>query len=188
MNLLAHALLSGERPGVIVGGVVADWIKGPIDGALEADLAEGVRRHRRVDLFADAHPASGASRGRLRERWGRYSGILVDMAYDFCLAAHWERFGPGSVEEYVRSVHRIVIDFIPRLPETAAFVARRMIADEWMLAGRSWERIGLTLERVSRRLRRPVALGKATDDLRRLEADLASDFLELFPDVVRHVT
>ena len=31
MNLLAHALLSGDEPGMIVGGVLADWIKGPVD-------------------------------------------------------------------------------------------------------------------------------------------------------------
>ena len=188
MNLLAHALLSGSAPGVVVGGVLADWIKGPIGEGLEPDLAEGVRRHRRVDVFTDAHPVAAISRRRLQERWGRYSGILVDMAYDFALARTWERFGHGAVEDFVRDVHVMVEDFSPRLPDLASQVARRMIADQWMLAGRSWERIGLALDRVSRRLRRPVPLGQAAEDLRRLEPELLSDFLDVFPDVLRHVS
>ena len=28
MNFLAHALLAGDEPALIVGGVVGDWIKG----------------------------------------------------------------------------------------------------------------------------------------------------------------
>lgn len=187
MNLLAHALLSGKTPGIVVGGVLADWIKGPIDPGLDPALAEGIRRHRRIDVFTDAHPVAGASRGRLRGRWGRYSGILVDMAYDFCLAADWSRFGPGSLDDFIRDVHGKLDRLMPSLPESAAGVARRMMAEEWLRACESWEGIGTALHRISRRLRRPVPLGEAAGDLERLESALASDFLSLFPDVARHV-
>src|SRR5438309_8738187 len=176
MNLLAHALLSGKCPGVIVGGIIGDWIKGPIEDGLGPAIAEGVKRHRRVDVFTDAHPITHGSRNRLQERWSRYSGILVDMAYDFCLAAHWGRFGQGSLEEFVQQVHGMARDFMGELPGSTADVARRMIAEEWMLAGESWDGVGRTLERVSRRLRHPVPLGEAVADLRRLESALALDF------------
>ena len=33
MNFLAHALLAGESPALVVGGVVGDWIKGDVRGA-----------------------------------------------------------------------------------------------------------------------------------------------------------
>ena len=36
MNFLAHALLAGDSPALVVGGVVGDWIK----GALPAGLPE----------------------------------------------------------------------------------------------------------------------------------------------------
>lgn len=187
MNLLAHALLSGSNPGIVVGGVLGDWIKGPVDPGLPPAVAEGVRRHRRVDVFTDAHPAAAGSRRRLQARWGRYSGILVDVAYDFCLVARWNRFGPGSLDAFVSEVHGMLHEFRPSLPAGASELARRMAVEGWMLAGRSWEGVGRALDRVSRRLRRPVPLGEAAADLRRLEAELDSDFLSLFPDVVAHV-
>ena len=109
------------------------------------------------------------------------------MAYDFCLATQWEKFGIGSLREFVRSVHGMLWEFMEALPTSAADVARRMIAEEWMLACESWDGVGRTLERVSRRLRHPVPLGEAVADLRRLESALASDFLSFFPDVLRHV-
>lgn len=188
MNLLAHAVLSGETPGVVVGGILADWIKGPLENNLPRTIIEGIRRHRRVDILTDAHPVAAISRKRLIMRWGKYSGILVDMAYDFCLAATWDRFGSGSLDEFVLEVHGMLDQFIPSLPTTAAEVARRMIADRWMFACKSWEGIGLALERLSRRLRRPVALGEAATDLKQLEPDLVADFLRLFPDIAAQVS
>ena len=68
MNFLAHALLAGETPALIVGGVVGDWVKGVLPGALPADLAQGVALHRAIDVFAETHPAFCASRARMSQR------------------------------------------------------------------------------------------------------------------------
>ena len=38
MNFLAHALLAGESPALVVGGVVGDWIKGPLPAGLPVRL------------------------------------------------------------------------------------------------------------------------------------------------------
>jgi acyl carrier protein phosphodiesterase len=187
MNLLAHALLSGDEPGVVVGGLLGDWIKGPVGDELAPTLAEGVRRHRRIDSLTDAHPVSFRTRNRLRERWGRYSGIVADLAYDFCLAASWCRFGPGTPEEFVARTHDQVEAFLPVLPSRAAALARRMISEEWMLACTTWEGVGATLDRVGRRLRRPVSLAGAAPDLERLEPFLIEDFLAIFPDLMNGV-
>ncbi len=35
MNFLAHALLSGPDPALRVGGLIGDFVKGPLPGALE---------------------------------------------------------------------------------------------------------------------------------------------------------
>ena len=185
MNLLAHAVLSGERPGVIVGGVMGDWIKGPVGPELPAEIAEGVRRHRRVDVFTDAHPVTARSRGRLQPRWGRYAGILVDLAYDFCLAAQWRELVDEPLESFVRRVHGMLTEAVDVLPSPAALIVGHLVAGEWLLAGRSWEGVGTALTRVARRLRHPMPLGEGVDDLRRLESELAEDFREFFPELRR---
>ena len=86
MNFLAHALLAGETPALIVGGVVGDWVKGVLPGALPAHLAQGVALHRAIDVFAETHPAFCASRARMSLARRRYAGVLVDIFYDLLLA------------------------------------------------------------------------------------------------------
>ncbi|HXX95313.1 MAG TPA: ACP phosphodiesterase [Planctomycetota bacterium] len=187
MNLLAHALLSGATPGVIVGGVMADWIKGPMDGGLPSEIADGVRRHRKTDAFIDAHPITSQLKRPLRDRWGRYSGVLVDMAYDFCLANDWKTFGSGTLEGFVGDVHGMIRRFLPLLPPSTAEVARHMITGEWILACRSWEGMGIALGRIAERLRRPVPLEKAVADLQPLETPILAGFRSVFPEVVHHL-
>ncbi len=74
MNFLAHAVLAGDDPALIVGGVVGDWIKGPLPGALPADLARGVALHRAIDSHAETHPAFQRSRNRVSPARRRYAG------------------------------------------------------------------------------------------------------------------
>lgn len=185
MNLLAHALLSGTRRGMIAGGTLADWIKGPLDDALPAEPREGIRLHRAIDTFTDAHPLPTRSRERLKERWGRYSGIIVDVAYDHFLASGWDRFGSGPLPEFVEGVHTALKTWAPRLPAPAPEVVERLIAQEWLIEMQSREGLEATLRRISRRMRRPVPLAEASGDIRSQEAGLASDFAGFFPQVRR---
>ena len=48
--------------------------------------------HRRIDSFADTHPAFRRSRGRVSAARRRVAGIMVDMFYDHFLARHWGQF------------------------------------------------------------------------------------------------
>ena len=92
MNFLAHALLAGESPALVVGGVVGDWIKGPLPAGLPEDLARGVALHRAIDTFAETHPAFCASRARMSAGRRRYAGVLVDIFYDHLLARDWAQY------------------------------------------------------------------------------------------------
>ena len=67
---------------LVVGGVVGDWIKGPLPAGLPEDLARGVALHRAIDTFAETHPAFCASRARMSAGRRRYAGGLVDIFYD----------------------------------------------------------------------------------------------------------
>ncbi len=55
MNLLAHALLSPADPGILIGNLTADWIKGRARNALPRDLRAGIALHRQIDAFTDTH-------------------------------------------------------------------------------------------------------------------------------------
>ena len=187
MNLLAHAVLAGDEDGRIVGGLVADLVKGPVPEELPRSIGEGIRVHRRIDVFTDAHPVTARSRNRLRGRWGRYSGILTDVAYDYCLVREWARYRKDSLGEFVGRVYRLLEGSMPVLPAGLARWARVMIGEDWLTSYGRWEGVELALRRISTRFKRPVDLAGATGDLARAERELVGDFEEFFPEVARHV-
>lgn len=186
MNLLAHALLSGDDDGRIVGGLVADLVKGPVPEDLPRMIGVGIRLHRGVDVFTDAHALCARSRDRLRHRWGRYSGILVDFAYDYCLVRSWPRFGAGTLSGFVGRVYRALESSAPSLPPQVGRYTEAMIREDWLTSYGTWEGMRLALRRISTRFKRPVDLSEAVGDVQRAEAGLTGDFDGFFPEIARH--
>ena len=126
MNFLAHALLAGDAPALIVGGVIGDWIKGPLPGALPDDLAKGVALHRAIDSYAESNPAFCRSRSRVSADRRRYAGVLVDVFYDHLLARNWVAIHNRPLDEYCAGVYRLIEDTAERPPR---FLASRIDAD-----------------------------------------------------------
>lgn len=89
MNFLAHAVLAGDDAADRIGGLLGDFVKGPLPAGLPPALASGVALHRAIDGFADHHPAFLASRARIGARRRRVAGALVDLFYDHLLARDW---------------------------------------------------------------------------------------------------
>lgn len=92
MNYLAHAVLAGPDPLLRLGGLMGDFVKGPLRPApahLPERLTQGLRLHRAIDAYAETHPAFRASRARVSPERRRVAGIMVDLFYDHFLARGW---------------------------------------------------------------------------------------------------
>lgn len=182
MNYLAHAYLAGALPADRVGGVMGDFVKGVLPAGLPADLAAGVRLHRQIDVFADAHPAFMRSRQRVSAERRRFSGVMVDMFYDHFLARHWDAFGGDSLESFAADTYRIMEVRAAELPPRLLELLPRMRATDWLSSYRSADAIALALDRMSGRLRREnVLLGGGVELLHAYD-DLESDFFEFIKD------
>jgi acyl carrier protein phosphodiesterase len=64
--------------------------------------------HRRIDSFADTHPAFRRSRARVSDTRKRFGGVLVDMFYDHFLAVHWHRFSPEPLVAFTAETYRLI--------------------------------------------------------------------------------
>ncbi len=66
--------------------------------------------HREIDTFTDNHPVFGETVDILRPTFGRYSGIMADIYYDYCLATDFEKYSPHKTldtlarEFYIASI------------------------------------------------------------------------------------
>ena len=183
MNFLAHALLAGETPALIVGGVAGDWVKGVLPGALPADLAQGVALHRAIDVFAETHPAFCASRARMSLARRRYAGVLVDIFYDHLLARDWVDHGAGSLDDYTAGIYAALQRYRGILPAPAEAVANRMQANDWLASYRDVAAVGRAIDLMAvHRLRQPNALVGGIEEFLADAPGFAADFSRFLPD------
>ena len=110
MNFLAHFLLSGDDDELRLGNLLGDVVKGRVErydhpGA-PSGCATGIRLHRTIDSFSDAHPVVRRSKQRIAARYGRLSGVIVDVYYDHVLAREWADDGEGALDVYAADVYR----------------------------------------------------------------------------------
>ena len=187
MNFLAHALLAGQSPALIVGGVIGDWIKGPLPGKLPPDLAQGVALHRAIDAFVETHPAFGESRSRVSPARRRYAGVLVDIFYDHVLARDWDRYHAESLPIYCQSVYHHIQARSTGMPELAASAMALMAQENWLQSYAVLNGIADVLIRMSQRARRPNPLAGGEIEFLGSPSGYAQDFEWLLSDTGQFV-
>ncbi|WP_049623913.1 ACP phosphodiesterase [Frateuria defendens] len=126
MNHLAHALLAGDDDALRLGGMLGDFVRGAPDPALPPGVARGIRLHRAIDVFTDAHPEVAAARVLLPPPYRRYAGILLDMWFDHCLARDFGRWSaqplPAFSAELRALLHRHAALLPPALRRFLAYM------------------------------------------------------------------
>ena len=187
MNFLAHALLAGDSPALVVGGVVGDWIKGPLPAGLPEDLARGVALHRAIDTFAETHPAFCASRARMSPARRRYAGVLVDIFWDHLLARDWARYGEEGLGSYCALVYRQIADRRDHLPASSHHALELMAREDWLQSYSGLEGIADVLARMSRRARQPNPLAGGEVEFIAAAEGFERDFRAWLPDAQRFV-
>ena len=86
MNLLAHAYLSFNRPGILSGNMISDYVKGKKKFDYPEAIQKGMTLHRAIDDFTDHHPATQEARQYFKAGYRLYAGAFVDVLYDHFLA------------------------------------------------------------------------------------------------------
>jgi acyl carrier protein phosphodiesterase len=190
VNFLAHLHLSDGTPGSMLGGVVADFVKGPAVAALPADVREGVRLHRLIDGFTDRHPIVQRSVGRLGAKLGWFAGIVVDIYYDHVLARDWAAYSAEPLRAFADRAYAALEEHLAVVPDEAERFVRGFIDDDRLVRYATPDGIADTLARVSRRIarripNRAVRLELAMPDLLAADRELAADFHAFYPELVR---
>lgn len=186
MNFLAHALLAGDHPADRVGGLLGDFVKGPLPAGLPPALASGVALHRAIDSFAETHPAFRASRARVGSERRRLAGILVDLFYDHLLARQWADHCAEPLEAFVARLHGEVARHEADLPAHALEIAALMRRQRWLESYRELAAVGSAIDRMAvHRLRRPNALAGGIAEFSAAPDGYAADFRAFLPDALR---
>ena len=92
MNYLAHIFLSGNDSQLQIGNFIGDFVKGSRMNDYPERIRNGIILHRKIDSFTDSHVVVKETIIMLRPTFGRYSGIIVDMYFDYFLANSFSNY------------------------------------------------------------------------------------------------
>lgn len=117
MNYLAHIFLSGPDSMVQLGNFIGDAVKGSSYNDYPDAMRTGILLHRAIDDFTDNHPAVRELVRSMRPRFGRYSGIVADIYFDYLLASHFAEYSEIPLSRFARRFYRAMILNRRRLPK-----------------------------------------------------------------------
>jgi acyl carrier protein phosphodiesterase len=188
VNFLAHLHLADPEPGLLLGGIAADFTRPAELAALAPEVQEGVRLHRLIDSFTDAHPVVRGSVARIADEYHWFAGIIIDIYYDHILAREWSKYSPEKLHGFAARMYAALEPLLPETPPDAAGFIRWMIDDNRLVRYSTHAGIEDTLARLSLRItrrmpRNAVQLDRAMPRLLELDSLLAADFHSFYPEL-----
>ena len=161
MNYLAHLLLSGNNLDTQVGGLLGDFVKGPLTGSYPATIEQGIHLHRKIDAITAHLPQITELYPLFDKPWRRYAGIVIDIAFDHLLARRWHLYHAQSLDDFCTTFYQHLARHQQCLPERALRFSQRAPQAQWLEGYVNPDLMPTILARVGEKLRRPVPLDKA---------------------------
>lgn len=165
MNFLAHLYLSKEIEDIMVGNFIADSIKGKAYQNFRPGIQHGILLHRKIDQITDQHRITKELSALFKEKYQRYSGIVVDIFYDHFLSQNWDKFSETSIIQFINKSYNVLLKNFSILPPKVKSFLPLMIAQNRLLSYTKIEGLRKALERMSKYTSLPDASNFAIETL-----------------------
>ena len=183
MNFLAHIYLSFGDDEITIGNFIADSIRGNKFEHLPERIQKGIKLHRHIDTYTDAHPTFRESTKRLHKNYGHYSGIIVDIFYDHFLAKNWDSYSDIPLEIFVDNFYDLLEDNYTILPVAIKRMMPYMVADNWIFNYSNMEGIAKVLAGMNRRTKNKSKMNFAILDLEEHYNEFEKEFSSFFEEL-----
>jgi len=183
MNHLAHAVLAGPDDDLILGGLLGDFVHGPVPTGLRRGVERGIRLHRAIDVYTDGHPVVVELRRLFDPPFRRYAGILLDIWFDHLLARDFARWSNTPLATYSEALLALLRRHATELPADMRGFVAYMQRNDLPAAYADAAMIGRALAGVGTRLSRANPLHEALPLLLERDAALREGFEAFFPQL-----
>ena len=101
MNFLAHLYLAQGDEDLMLGAFLGDFVRGQRAlWSYRPGIRDGIRLHRRIDKLTDHSEQVKTLRRKLPSEFRRYSGIVIDLAFDYELARNWSSYSSCDLHQF----------------------------------------------------------------------------------------
>ena len=149
-----------------------------------AQIKKGIELHRAIDDFTDHHPITDDSKARLRPKYRKYSGVIVDLYYDHFLARNFNQYSEIPLPEFTQRTYAILLDNQSVLPDQVKEFLPFMIERNWLNNYSTIEGIGRTLTGLSKRVSFENKMDESVHDLQTDYAIYKNEFHRFFPQLI----
>ncbi len=151
MNYLAHAYLSFGKPGILVGNMISDFVKGRKKYDYPQKVQQGIMLHREIDYFTDTHSATREAKEIFRPAYRLYAGSFIDVVYDHFLALDANEFTDENLKAFTITTYNLLDEHTEHFPEKFSMMYPYMKAHNWLYNYRYRQGIEKSLGGVVRR-------------------------------------
>ena len=187
MNFLAHIYLSDNNDFIKIGNFMADGIRGNDYLNYPDEIKKGIILHRYIDTFTDANEIFRVSKHRLHERYGHYSGVIVDILYDHFLAKNWNKYSDESLTSFVYGFYQSMEENFDILTPKTQRILPVMIENNWLESYASVEGISKILYQMDYRTKFKSKMQFAVEELEMFYSDFENEFTLFFEELRNHV-
>jgi acyl carrier protein phosphodiesterase len=171
----------------MLGNFLGDFVKGSSFEHLPDHIQSGVRLHRAVDSFTDAHPIIQNLRTAFPTDLRRMSGVIIDIYFDHLLCTHWQRFNSQALEVVLNAFYNEVAD--TNVPVEGRFVAVKqgLLNYRWLADYQHRDGCIRAYFQIEKRLNHKITFAEKANRFLLSHHDVfETAFLEFYPHVIEH--
>ena len=168
----------------MIGNFIADHIRGNQFKRYSQGIQRGIRLHREIDTYTDAHPITRRSKRRLDKKYGLYAGVIIDLFYDHFLAKNWDDYSAIPLDVYVASVYALLGSNLENLPEKTQHLLPLMVEYNWLYNYQFIKGMQRVFNGMNRRTNNKSQMHLATYDLQEYYLTFETDFKEFFQQLI----
>lgn len=187
MNYLAHSLLSFNNEPIIVGNFIADHIKMAQAEGLPNEIIEGIKIHRKIDSYTDSHPLFIKHKRHFYNGFERYSGVLLDIYFDYLLAKNFNQFSEVGLSEYTQNIYSVLQRNHHHLPVSSQRFLEYVLQNNTFFEYSKIEGIELVLKHLSYRINHGVWLNQSVPLFLEQEEKIEADFIDFMNDLMSEI-
>ena len=186
MNFLAHIYLSEDNDLLKIGNFMADSIRGHSYDVYPNEIQKGILLHRSIDSFTDMHPIYRQSKHRLHEKYGHYSGVIMDIFYDHFLAKNWIEYHNEKLEDYATNFYQLLQNHHDLLTDRVRGMLPYMIGRNWLVSYATLEGLQMILFQMDHRTKNRVAMHESIIELKLFYKEFEIEFSLFFEELRRY--
>jgi len=183
MNLLAHIYLSGDNDLIKIGNFMADGIRGKHFENYPLEIQKGIKLHRFIDTYTDAHLVFRESTKRLHHNYHHYAGVIVDVFYDHFLAKNWSNYSSETLVDFTENFYQSLRDNYDFLSERTKGMMPYMIEYNWLVSYQTVEGISRILTQMDSRTKNESKMRFSPNELVAYYTEFEQEFTSFFEDV-----